>query len=389
VFPPLGRPEPSSGIERTNLRELVARPERYEHHLLVCATIDGVQLEVTTASEPLYFSHINLSDEYALALPTGDELVDRFPLRTFLSDPVTGEDVARYNHRIGDLVLHPEGLLHWPGRLRPPYDPFDFPPGMRRCGLSLVYCASIPTPATSAHRPRQQGREEDAKAYVTPAPPMMLASTRGEPGVLAQIGRTRLTLVEVPKELALRHGGWVVVLEAEANSSHMACDLLRIPAGATLDAAGIVRALVLSSETKGPDPTPAAWRELPKPVFAAFEDHAAGALPLDLAGGAVRVTERSPSLVAIAVGDVTSDVPRFWLARMLHRLGMHGLRLGYAETYGGFFVDDRGADVRVGVRASGKGVAARAVTVPRAEAMATLERMYRAVAPAGYRERPT
>jgi len=115
---------------------------------LVCATVGDVQLEVTTASEPLYFNHINLSDEYAMALPTGDELVDRFPLRTFLSDPVTGEDVGRYNHRVGDLVLHPDGLLHWPGRLRPPYDPFELPPGMRRCGLSIVYCASKPTPPT-------------------------------------------------------------------------------------------------------------------------------------------------------------------------------------------------------------------------------------------------
>jgi multimeric flavodoxin WrbA len=120
AFPPAARVALGDGIERTNLRELVARPARFEHHLLVCATIDGVQLEVTTASEPLYFSHVNLSDEYALALPTGDELVDRFPLRTFLSDPVTGADVGRYNHRIGDVVLHPDGLLRWPGRLRAP-----------------------------------------------------------------------------------------------------------------------------------------------------------------------------------------------------------------------------------------------------------------------------
>ena len=189
AFPPAERVALGGGIERTNLRELVARPERYEHHLLVCATIDGVQLEVATASEPLYFSHINLSDEYALALPTGDELVDRFPLRTFLSDPTTGADVGRYNHRIGDVVLHPEGLLHWPGRLRAPYEPFDFPPGMRRSGLSLVYCASTPTPATWCPLPRPQERAEDAKAYVTPPPPMVLASTRGAPGVLAHIGR--------------------------------------------------------------------------------------------------------------------------------------------------------------------------------------------------------
>ena len=95
AFPAAVRAALGGGVERTNLRELVARPGRYEHHLLVCATIDGVQLEVATASEPLYFAHVNLSDEYALALPTGDALVDRFPLRTFLSDPVTGADCQK------------------------------------------------------------------------------------------------------------------------------------------------------------------------------------------------------------------------------------------------------------------------------------------------------
>ena len=46
------------------------------------------------------------------------------------------------------------------------------------------------------------------KAYVTPAPPMVLASTRGRPGVMARIGRTSLSLVEVPERIAPRHGGW-------------------------------------------------------------------------------------------------------------------------------------------------------------------------------------
>ncbi len=82
MFPPAERAPLPDGIERTNLRELAARRERYEHHLLACATVDDVQLEIATASEPLYFAHINLSDEYAIALTTGDDLVDRFPLRT-------------------------------------------------------------------------------------------------------------------------------------------------------------------------------------------------------------------------------------------------------------------------------------------------------------------
>ena len=391
AFPRAGRPPLPGGVERTNLRELMARPARYEHHLVVCATVGDVQLEVTTASEPLYFNHINLSDEYALALPTGDELVDRFPLRTFLSDPVTGEDVGRYNHRVGDLVLHPDGRLHWPGRLRPPYDPFEFPPGMRRCGLSLVYCASKPTPPTWSPLPRPVGREEDAKAYVTPAPPMVLASTRGEPGVLAHIGRTTLALLEVPEVIAPPHGGWLVVLEAAAGSAHASCDLLRLPAGATLDGTGIVRALLFASSAEGPGPVPRSWSEVPEPPFAPYEDCEARTLPVQIPGDSAPLTveELSTTLVAIDLGDVKAEVPRYWAARMLYRLALHGLRVGYAETYGGFFIDDRDdAVVRFGLRGA-KGEVPATVEVSRERALETIERLYRAVAPPGYRERLT
>jgi len=60
------------------------------------------------------------------------------------------------------------------------------------------------------------------------------------------------------------------------------------------------------------------------------------------------------------------------------------VRMGYAETYGGFFVDDRGDDVQIGVRLES---GATAVTVARSDALEVIERMYRAVAPPGYRER--
>ncbi len=391
AFPRADRPALADGVERTNLREMMARPARFEHHLVVCATVDGVQLEVTTASEPLYFNHINLSDEYAMALPTGDELVDRFPLRTFLSDPVTGEDVGRYNHRVGDLVLHPDGLLHWPGRLRPPYDPFDFPPGMRRCGLSLVYCASTPTPPTWSPLPRPVGREEDAKAYVDPAPPMVLASTRGEPGVLAHIGRTTLVLLEGPDAIAPAHGGWVVILEAAAGSAHAACDLLRVPAGTSLDGTGIVRALLFASSEKDPDPIPRSWSELAEPPFAPYEDGEPGTLPFDIPGEhePLHIEEASAALVSIDIGKVKVEVPRYWAARMLYRVALHGMRVGYAETYGGFFIDDRDdVVVRIGLRGP-KGAEPAVVEVSRERAPETIERMYRAVAPPGYREQPS
>jgi hypothetical protein len=368
--------------ERINLRALIARPSRFEHHLIACATIGRVQLEVVTASEPLYFAHVNLSDEYAVALPTGDAMIDGFPFRTFLSDPTTGADVGRYNHGVGDLVLHPVELAHWPGRLRPPYQPFPIPPGMRRCGLSLVYCANQPTPATPVAVPVPAGRDGDAKAYVAPAPRMVLAAVLdGAPGVLARIDDTELALVERPAAIAPARGAWVVVLVADAGCAHAACDLVRVPAGATLDTAGVTRALVLASAASEPDPVPAVWRALAPPPIAPYEDAAAGALPIDLDG--LRVEAVSAEVVRVSIGAHASEVPRYWLARMLFRIALHDMRLGTIETYGGLFVDDRDG-VTIGLRtAAGRAGA----TIPRDRALAAIELLYRAVAPPGYRER--
>ncbi len=383
-FPASSRPAAPEGIARINLKEIVARPDRFEHHLVVCATVDGVRFEVTTASEPLYFAHINVSDEYAVALPSGDELVDRFPLRTFLTDPQTGLDVGRYNHRVGDLVLHPEKLLHWPGRLREPWEPFDFPPGMRRCGLSLVYCASTPTPPTWCPVPMPPGREGDAKAYAHPAPPMVLSSLRTHPGVLARIGRTQLSLLELPERIEPPYGGWVVVLEADPNGPYAPCDLLRIPNAGSLDGIGITRALLLASDEAPPDPPPPSWTALPAPPFAPYEDGPTDhALPFAAHG--VRVEEASAALATFAVDGASTATPRYWLARMLFRIALHDVRLGYVETYGGVFFDDRSGDLVVGIRGD---TATKSVSVPRAEALAFVERLYRSVAPAGYRERP-
>ena len=175
AFPPGDRPSVDDGIDRVNLRELAARPERYEHHLMVVGEVGGAQLELATASEPLYFAHANISDEYALALPTGSPMLDAFPLRTFLSDPLSGEDVGRLRHRVAQLVLHPLGWLHWTGRLRPPYEPFAFAPDARRCGLSLVFCASRPSPV-APDRPLavSPGLEAEAKPYVEDGAPLGL-----------------------------------------------------------------------------------------------------------------------------------------------------------------------------------------------------------------------
>ncbi len=357
---------------RPNLRELASRPERFEHHLVVVATIDGVQLEVATASEPLYFGHVNISDEYALALPCGDPLVDGFPnMRTFLSDIATGEDTGRYNHRVGDLVLHPLGAMHWPGRLRAPYAPFAFPPGTRRTGLSLVYCASRPTPSTVV--PLVEPRPDAAKAYATAPPAMAIASVFAQLGVVARIGATALSVVQ--GDIVPPRGGWVVILEGDD-----ACDLVRLAPGERIS---VARALLFASETAAPDPLPPAWRALPPPPIAPFEDAPGGSLPIAHVG--LSIADAGGDVVVVTIGASRATVPRYWLARLLFRVALHDLRIGYVETYGGFYIDDGAGsgDVRLGVRGG------EAITVSRDTALAVIARVYRAVAPPGYVERLT
>src|SRR5262249_42606554 len=148
---------------------------------------------------PLFFAHENLSDELALPLPTGDAMVDAFPFRTFLMDRATGADAGRYNHKVGELVLHPDGWLHWPGRLRPPYEPMQMLPALRRCGMSLVYCANVRTPST----PVGVADHGDIKPYVSPAPPMALVPVMSGPDrTVAAIGGTALSIVVAPKTIA-------------------------------------------------------------------------------------------------------------------------------------------------------------------------------------------
>lgn len=376
-FPPYDRAQLPMGIDRTNLREIVARPERFEHHLVVCASIGSAQLEVTAASEPLYFSHINLSDEIVVALPTGDDIADKFPLRTFLARP-DGTDAGRYNHRNGDAVLHPQGWLHWPGRLRAPYEPFDFPPGMRRSGLSIVYCASTLTRGCNRVRIAPEGRTEDVKVYTEPAPPMMLSNLRTT-GRVGSIGTTHLDLVVRPSGITLPKGGFVVVLEAAGGDS-FDCDLYRLDPGVRLDCTGIVRALVFSGEDLPPDPVPDSWAIAPPPAFKPFEEAAPGSFPVN--SGKMHVLEGKPGHVTVRIGDKSADIPRYWLARLLYRLGLHRYRLGYVETYEGFFVDDRGdGPIKIGVRSVGN------IEVSRKKAPALIEKLYRAVAPPGYVER--
>src|SRR4051812_3981325 len=79
---------------------------RTEHQLVVVGTVGDAQIECVTFSEPLAFAHANISDEYAVLLPTGDAMLDAFQGRTFVSARNSGDDVARYKHGCLDLVLH-------------------------------------------------------------------------------------------------------------------------------------------------------------------------------------------------------------------------------------------------------------------------------------------
>ncbi|MEP7125803.1 MAG: hypothetical protein ABJE95_33035 [Byssovorax sp.] len=381
-FPPPGRSPLPGGLRRVNLHELAARPGRFEHHLVVVAEVGRAQLEIVTASEPLAFGHCNISDEYALALPTGDAMIDAFPLRTFLADPASLADVGRLNHRAGDLVLHPHGLLHWPGRLRAPYDVPRFPAGMRRCGLSLVYCASLPSPPTERPLFVSAGRDADAKAYGEGIVPFLLAETGRDPGAtLAAVGDTTLDLLVAPRRIAAPRGGYLVVLDAAPESLHFAGDLVHIPPGGAIPTEGLRRALLLSSPSAAPAAPPPSWDEVPGGPFAVLEDAAPGALPLRI--GTLTADAASPQTVTLRFdGHAACEVPRFWLARMLFRVALHAYAIGYVETYGGFYYDDRGGDYRLGLRGHGH------VELTRDAMIAAIPALYRAVAPAGYTERP-
>jgi multimeric flavodoxin WrbA len=378
-FPPERDPL-AAPFARANLRELAARPLRFEHHLMVVARIGGAQLEIATASEPLPFAHNNISDEYAIAMTTGDSLVDAMPMLTLFSDPSSGADAGRVRHRAGDLVLHPLSLLHWPGRLRPPFDPHAFGPGERRTGYSLVYCGSRPA-ESHPDRPTfvSGGREADVKTYVDRSLPLVLGELGAErAGVVGRVADTTMELLVDPTTVAPERGGYLVVLAGR--DPWFAGDIVHLPERASLDARGISRALLVRADVP-PEPPPISWTATPEPPFAPFEEARPGALPIR--AGALALEAASDRELIVSAGGARATVPRYWLARMLFRLALHGYTLGYLETYGGFYYDDRHGETRLGLRGGGF------VALDDRERAALVERLYRAVAPPGYVERLT
>jgi hypothetical protein len=379
TFPPAERAPLAAPLRRTNLRELAARPDRFEHHLMVVARVGVAQLEIATASEPLYFAHRNISDEYAVPMTTGDAMADAIPFRTFVSSFDTGADLARINHGPHQLVLHPYGFLHWPGRLRPPYAPFPFGPGMRRCGYSAVLCGGTPVePAPERPLFVSPGCEAGAKQYTGADVPVLIADlARDEPRAVAAVGDVTAALIVDPVRLPPERGGYLLVIDGDG--AHFPGDLVCVPAGAELPAAGLRRALLITGPD-APEPPPASWDTAPPPPFAVYEDADPGALPI--AAGTLTVAAASDTVAIVRIGDgAAAEVPRYWLARMLFRVALHDYRLGYVETYGGFYYDDTTGAHRFGVRGGGS------IELDRIEIAAAVERIYRAVAPPGYVER--
>jgi hypothetical protein len=245
-----------------------------------------------------------------------------------------------------------------------------------------VYCASQPSPPTDRPLFVSAGRAADAKAYGDDVVPFLLAETgRAPEATVAAVGDTTLDLLVAPRHLAFPRGGYLVVLEAAPESLHFEGDLVYIPPGEAVPTEGLGRALRLSSPSAAPAPPPPSWDEVPGGPFAVFEDAAPGELPAQI--GTLTVEAASPETVSIGIdGHAEREVPRFWLARMLFRVALHAYAIGYVETYGGFYYDDRDGHYRLGLRGHGH------VDLTREAMIAAIPALYRAVAPAGYTERP-
>ena len=135
-IPPTGRVA-LEGVRRTNLRELAARPSRFEHHLTVVARAGvraardrhGVRAPLLRPRQRLGRVRPRASDRGRHHRPASRcGRSSRTRRRSRTSAATTTASATSCSTRCG--------LLHWPGRLRPPYEPLVLPRGMRRCGLS-------------------------------------------------------------------------------------------------------------------------------------------------------------------------------------------------------------------------------------------------------------
>lgn len=125
-----------------NLRAFAGAANHLEHVLEIVMRIDNTVIEMSTASEPLYFGHSNWGDEYNILFPTGDEMVDNFPGRTVFTDTDTAEQLGYVKATNGAMTVHPVGMSHWPGKLKEPEKIFIPPDEIRRKLFAVVFCSA-------------------------------------------------------------------------------------------------------------------------------------------------------------------------------------------------------------------------------------------------------
>jgi hypothetical protein len=202
---------------------------------------------------------------------------------------------------------------------------------------------------------------------------------REDVGTVALAAEAQMDLWAGSGPVAAPDGAYVVVLEAEDDAAVTETDLVYLPPGRDeWGLPGLRRALVVSSPGTAVAPPPDSWERVPAAPFAPFEEAPAGQLPVDLSGMTVEAVDATR--VRVRVGESEAEVPRYWLARMLFRIALHGYAIGYLETYGGFYYDDRTGH-RLGLRDGG------AVSFTKDAITDAVETLYRAVAPEGYVER--
>lgn len=166
-----GRIEPAAGVKGfsiLNLKVWAANPKQLEHRLTILAEIGDSVIEVVTASEPLYFGHVNYSDEFNLVYPLGLAPLDGIFVQTYLMDPDTGASLGHYESSVGDIVVHPVGICHWPGYM-PNTEKFRPPRAeMRMRILSMVYCAKGPVKYNDSAQPNKLGKLDWAPVEMHP-----------------------------------------------------------------------------------------------------------------------------------------------------------------------------------------------------------------------------
>ena len=281
AFPPPGRAH-LEHVRRINLRELAARPGASSITWSSCARVGrGAARDHHGVASRSISDTSTCRTSTRSRCPSGDELVDGFPLRTFLSDPATGEDAAplQPSHRRPRAASAGRGCTG-PAACGRPYEPFDFPPGMRRA-RTLASSSARPCPRrrvrdrSGASRRARRGREGLRRE---PPPPMVLGTSLRERAPPARDesdgrdararGAARARSLRSARRLGRRPRG-----AADDAATPRATSIGSRRQGATLDAGGIVaRARLRVGRARPRSSAAAPGMQRPFRAFAPYED---------------------------------------------------------------------------------------------------------------------